>query len=168
MKLTWIIIISSFCLLISGCHNDANNSVTDVTVDTLSSPKDSIEQQPIETVPKPLFETVPTGMYQSLNTKLAAAAKKFNPEQVIKMYYPAKIAKVNSYEKIDVRTEKKGKQTIVTLTHDNQSDHISIQGHRLIMTLEKQKGQWQIVVLKQQFKCWIRKDNTLWGTEKCS
>jgi len=69
--------------------------------------------------------------------------------------------------KNDLAAKKEGNNTIVTLVHDNQP-HVSIQGHRIVMTLTKNNNQWEVLSIAQQFKCWSRKDGLVWGTNKCS
>ena len=139
------------------------STTIDSVQSSLPSPKKAI------LVPKKeAFDLIPEEIYRNLNTKLAASNKKISAQEVIKMYYPAELANKTSFEKIKVQTEIKALQTIVTLTHDNQSEHLLIQGHRIIMTLEKKDAHWQIVALRQQYKCWIRTAGALWSNYKCS
>lgn len=168
-QISFLLLLVCLSLLIT-CTNDAtsetdNNATT--SQDSIPSP-----QAPDSTTTilpkKEAFDIIPEGMYKNLNAKLAASNKKLSAKEVAKMYYPAEISKKTSFEKIKVQTEKKGTQTIVTLTHDNQSEHIRIQGHRIVMTLEQKNAHWQIVSLQQQYKCWIRKEGALWSNDKCS
>lgn len=162
--------ITYSCSLLISCQSDKRSSTikTNVKEDTLQNEPLSSNKALLKPVKKEAFNLIPEGVYQELNTKLAASTKKISAKEVAKMYYPAKIADNTSFEKIDLQTEKKGTQTIVTLTHDNQSEHIRIQGHRIVMTLEQKGTQWQIVSIKQQFKCWIREKKALWSNDKCS
>lgn len=167
----YFLLITCLSLLIA-CTNDVTNetnSNSTTSQDSIPSPQAS--DNTTTTLPKKeveAFDLIPEGMYQNFNAKLAASNKKLSAKEVAKMYYPAEISKKTSFEKIKVQTEKKGTQTIVTLTHDNQSEHIRIQGHRIVMTLEQKNAHWQIVSLQQQYKCWIRKEGPLWSNDKCS
>lgn len=168
MKLNLYFIGITFTCLLTACKNDTATSKTEVEViDSIATTIPS--QTNITSTEKKAFDIVPEGIYRSLNEKLAASNKKISPTDIMQMYYPAKISNKASFEKIDLQTEQKEAQTIVTLTHDNQSEHIRIQGHRIIMTLEAtSKTQWKILSIQQQFKCWIRKDGALWSNDKCS
>ncbi|BDS11049.1 hypothetical protein [Aureispira anguillae] len=160
-----------FAFLLLGCQSETNQTSTKTVHQTDTTVHNNIRQeskQPIVTASENSFEAIPAGQYRSLNEKLKKTTKTISAKEVIKLYYPAKITNEKSYEKIDVQSEEKGGQTIVTLTHDNQSEHVSIQGHRIVMTLQQKDKHWQIVALKQQFKCWVRKNGILWGTDKCS
>ncbi len=158
--------------LLTACQSDKTTSATETSENQDStkstSPPNKASSTPITTTVEETFDVIPEGIYRSLNAKLAASNKKMTAKEIVKMYYPAEISDKTSFEKINVQTEKKGPQTIVTLTHDNQSEHISIQGHRIVMTLEQKDAHWQIVDLQQQYKCWIRKDGGLWSNDKCS
>lgn len=163
------LLISCFGLLMACQSETPAPAVETKAKQDSSSNKVSLNETKVAAVsPKEAFEIVPEGVYRNLNVKLAASNKKMTPLEVAKMYYPAQIADQTSFEKIEVQTEKKGAQTIVTLTHDNQSEHISIQGHRIVITLEEKKAHWQIVAIQQQFKCWLRKEGALWSNDKCS
>ena len=170
-QLLHILLITSLSLL-TACQSDNTTSTTatskkqDSTQNT--SLPNKVAPKATTTTVEETFDVIPEGMYRSLNAKLAASSKKMTAKEIVKMYYPAEISDKTSFEKIKVQTEKKGAQTIVTLTHDNQSEHISIQGHRIVMTLEQKEAHWQIVALQQQYKCWIRKDGVLWSNNKCA
>jgi hypothetical protein len=162
------LLITSFGLLIA-CTSDATTETNDSQTSQDSIPNVQASDNTATPVPeKEAFDVIPEGMYKKLNAKLAASSKKLSAKEVAKMYYPAEISKKTSFEKIKVQTEEKGTQTIVTLTHDNQSEHILIQGHRIVMTLEQKDAHWQIISLQQQYKCWIRKGGALWSNDKCS
>jgi hypothetical protein len=159
------------CLgLLTACQADIPASSTDVNPAENSTPNNLSPNKASLTpiTEKEAFDVIPEGMYRNLNAKLAASSKKMSAKEIVKMYYPAEISDNTSFEKIKVQTEKKGTQTIVTLTHDNQSEHILIQGHRIVMTLEQKDAHWQIVSMQQQYKCWIRKEGALWSNGKCS
>jgi len=168
MKQTLIfLLITCFALLIACKTDTTTTAETNTTQDSI--PNNQASNNIATPVPeKEAFDIVPEGMYRDLNAKLAASSKKLSAKEVVQMYYPAEISDNTSFEKIKVQTEEKGTQTIVTLTHDNQSEHILIQGHRLVMTLEQKDAHWQIVSLQQQYKCWIRKEGGLWSNDKCS
>jgi hypothetical protein len=162
------LLISCFGLLMA-CQPETATLAVETKANQDSIPnKTALNESKVAASPKEAFEIVPEGVYHSLNAKLAASSKKMSPKEVAKMYYPAQISNQTSFEKIEVQTEKKGTQTIVTLTHDNQSEHIRIQGHRIVITLEEKEAQWQIILIQQQFKCWLRKDGVLWSNDKCS
>jgi hypothetical protein len=174
MKQTLVfLLINCFGLLIA-CKTDPETTTTTTTNSTQDSIQNiSQNNQPSNNSTNPVaekeaFDIIPEGIYRDLNAKLAASNKKRTAKEIVQMYYPAEISDETSFEKIKVQTEKKGTQTIVTLTHDNQSEHILIQGHRIVMTLEPKDAHWQIVSLQQQYKCWIRKEGGLWSNDKCS
>ena len=164
----------TLAFLLMNCFGLLVACTTDSTATELNTTQDSIQNNQSSNnsanpvAEKEAFDIVPEGMYRDLNAKLAASSKKRTAKEIAQMYYPAKISDHTSFEKIKIQTEKKGTQTIVTLTHDNQSEHILIQGHRIVMTLEQKDVHWQIVSLQQQYKCWIRKKGGLWSNDKCS
>lgn len=163
-------LLSLFYLLIS-CQSEPATTSPDQPISKSDSNNtyNTLPTASKEVTTPEAFENVPAGVYQNLNEKLAASTSKKTAKEVAQMYYPAKISNKTSFEKIDIQTQKEGTQTIVTITHDNQSEHTSIQGHRIVMTLEKKGTHWQIVSIQQQFKCWIRKENgATWSSDKCS
>lgn len=110
------------------------------------------------------FEEVDPTMF---NKTLSQQKKKLSPEEIIKLYYPAVIPKDDhSFQNIKTETKIEGDKTIVTLTHDNQP-HITIQGHRIVMALTKEKGEWKVLSIAQQFKCWMRKGGVVWSSDRC-
>ena len=165
----YFLLISCFNLLIA-CQTDTTPVTVELNTDqdTISNEPSSHNEQEKPVTQKETFDLVPEGMYRDLNKKLAASSKKISPKEVVQMYYPAEISKSTSFEKIEVQTKKEGAKTIVTLTHDNQSEHIRIQGHRIVMILEQKDAHWQIVSIQQQYKCWIREESSLWSNDKCS
>lgn len=153
-----------------SCNNSEN------TPSTIDDPAqtDSIETSSTSTtVPTTTSSEFKEGAFEevnpaALNAKLAEATSKLSPEDVVKMHYPAKTPNHHgTYEKIDVQTKQEGDKTIVTLTHDNQP-HITVQGHRIVMTMQQKEKQWEVLSIQQQFKCWVRKDGITWSTYKCS
>jgi Icc-related predicted phosphoesterase len=161
MKAFFIPVLILFA--ISACKNDNSNSENNN-----SNPSDSIS----EVIKGPVSETEMSDFEEvdidAFNEKLAKENKSMNPEEILSFYYPAVIPENDdSNQKIDVSSRVEGEHTIVTLVHDNQP-HIVIQGHRLVMTLTKNDDKWIVLGLKQQFKCWLRKDNVVWSTDKCS
>jgi len=157
-------ILTSFFSLLVACKTDTTPTTVNVIDNNQLPSKDTIKS----TLKREAFEVIRKEMYQELNATLAVSTKKINAKEIVQMYYPAKVSDKTSFEKIEIKTKQKGTQTIVTLTHDNQSEHIRVQGHRIVMTLEQKGTQWQIVSIKQQFKCWIRENKTLWSNDKCS
>lgn len=173
-QILFFFLINCFGLLIA-CTTAPETTETKTNQDPIqaNNQENSQNKQPSKIPATPVleqeaFDVVPEGMYRELNAQLAASSKKISAQEVLQMYYPAEISNKTSFEKIKVETEKKGRQTIVTLTHDNQSEHLRIQGHRMVMTLEQKEAHWQIVSLQQQYKCWIRKEGVLWSKDKCS
>lgn len=165
------LLINCLGLLIS-CNTNPSTETNNSQVSQDSLPQNQASETATTASVTPsateAFDIIPEGMYRDLNAKLAASTKKISAKEVVKMYYPAEISKKTSFEKIKVETQERGGKTIVTLTHDNQSEHILIQGHRIVMTLEQKEAHWQIVSLQQQYKCWIRKEGALWSNDKCS
>jgi len=161
-------------LLIIGCGNsNSDNTENIIPPDStkLSATESNEANKLVEKEKSTSYSQ--DGKFEDINTDylkalLVKEKKALSAKDVIKLYYPAKIQNENnSYEKIDIQTKKEGNNTIVTLVHDNQP-HVSIQGHRIVMTLTKNNNQWEVLSIAQQFKCWSRKDGLVWGTNKCS
>lgn len=95
--------------------------------------------------------------------------KRMSPRQQFELYYPAKIPDGSaSYEYIEIDEKLKGDTATVTMVHDNQA-HIAVQGHKIIMKLVLDKGEWKINSVIQQFKCWKRsKLDPKWSAYPCS
>lgn len=165
LNLLWI----SGLLSLMACQTDTTTTDKNNTQDSLKSDlSPNLNEKSLVATPKEAFDLVPEGIYRDLNAKLAASKSKMSAKEVIQMYYPAKVSNNTSFEKIDIQEKKEGSKTIVTLTHDNQSEHIRIQGHRILMTLEQKAAHWQIVSIQQQYKCWLRTEGALWSNDKCS
>ncbi len=154
------------CVFVIAACTDDNvdsdniNSVSTDSVSMINEVKDSENNSGLSD-----FEEVDIDAF---NEKLAKENKSMNPKEILSFYYPAVIPEDDdSNQKIDLSSRVEGDKTIVTLVHDNQP-HIVIQGHRLVMTLTKNDNKWVVLNLKQQFKCWVRKDNIIWSTDKCS
>lgn len=149
----------------TACNSD---NATNATVASTTDSVQTTETKPVDNKPiaqENAFEEVSPDAF---NKKLSEQKQKLSPEAVIKLYYPAVIPKDDdSFQKIAIETKTEGDKTIVTIVHDNQP-HIVIQGHRIVMTMTKEKGQWKVLSIAQQFKCWVRKAGVVWGVDKCS
>lgn len=87
---------------------------------------------------------------------------------IIRNYYPAKVASTEGFESITINERQSGDTTIVVLTHDNQP-HVTVQGHRIELFLRKGKQGWTVLKIQQQFKCWKRTKGTrVWSSYPCS
>ena len=152
-------------LIIIGCENYKSvKDDSDIKDSIITSTEKFVKKQSVE-VEYTGFEDINIAVFKE---KLAIHNNKLSPKEIISLYYPAVIPGADdSYQKIEISSRVDGDKTIVTLIHDNQP-HIVIQGHRIVMTLTKNESKWEVISIKQQFKCWLRKDGVVWGTDRCS
>lgn len=164
-----LFILFALFVIITSCNSSNTEKTAVDTTDTtnsivaIDSPSTSVKKE-VPNFREGDYEEVNVDAFNAL---LAKEKKALSPQEVMTKYYPAVIPKEStSFENIKIDKKIEGNNTIVTLTHDNQP-HIVIQGHRLVMELTKEKGQWKVLSLKQQFKCWKRR-GIVWGVDRCS
>ncbi len=112
------------------------------------------------------FEIINT---DELNRVLLEETKDLSAREVMELYYPRELetGEGNENEKITVseKTLKNG-NTEITLIHDNRLDD-SVKGEKYIMELKGTDGEWEVVSLKKNWKCWDGRGHVDWGTELC-
>ena len=85
----------------------------------------------------------------------------------MQLYYPFEVENREGNEEINIneKTLENG-NTLVTLIHDNQMDD-SVKGEKFIMELAKSEGQWNVLSIKKNWKCYEGRGHTDWGTAFC-
>ena len=157
-----------FLGLFIACNSDnSENNTTTTSADSTQTIADTISttKEPIKASQNNEFETVDHSIFSS---QLAKESQSISPKAIIKLYYPAVIKEGDSSnEKIDIDSKTEGDKTIVTLVHENQP-HASIQGLKIVMTLSKKGGKWEVLSIQRQCKCWFRpRGDNSWGTIPC-
>lgn len=155
-------------LILSACSEEVNNSIGQQECDNLSPIRLMESDNSIDASvhQAELIDTVDISWFLNRNEE---KLKRMSPRQQFELYYPAKVPEGStSYEFIDVNEKINGDTATVTMIHDNQA-HIAVQGHKIIMKLVLNEGEWKIISIFQQFKCWKRpKSDPVWSAYVCS
>ncbi len=101
------------------------------------------------------------------NQIVAGHEKDLSAKEVMQLYYPFEVENSEGNEEINIneKTLENG-NTLVTLIHDNQMDD-SVKGEKFIMELAKSEGQWNVLSIKKNWKCYEGRGHTDWGTAFC-
>lgn len=102
-----------------------------------------------------------------LNKILTKIEVNRSAKEIMELYYPYKVAANEGNEKISIQEEAlKNGNLLVTLIHDNFLDD-SVKGEKHLMELKKEKGEWTVISIKKNWKCWEGRGHTDWGIELC-
>lgn len=102
-----------------------------------------------------------------LNRTLRQADKNLSSREVMQLFYPYQVKSSEGNEKINIEEEKLDNgNTLVTLIHDNLMDD-SVKGKKYVIELYKKEGNWVVLSLKKNWKCWEGRGHSNWDTEFC-
>ena len=106
--------------------------------------------------------------FADLNAELQKASDTLGPKEIMRKFYPAQVESGEGNERIDIRETKLSDGTTeIELIHDNLMDD-SVKAKKFLMILKGEKGKWQIVSLKHNWRCWSGRGNETWSTELCT
>lgn len=106
--------------------------------------------------------------FSELNMELQNTSELLSPKEIMRKFYPTRVESGEGNESIDMReTQLNNEITEVELIHDNLMDD-SVKGKKFVMGLRGKNGKWQIVSLKNNWKCWPGRGSENWGTELCN
>ncbi len=147
IKYITLLLFSSFLFLLACNKSISNNKFPD------AFPNESFE----ELDPSAFNESIKEARYIT------------NAGAFMELYYPNKVApNAEGNESIDITpTDLKNGYHKVLMIHDRMLDD-SQRGIKLIMIAKEDKGLWQVVMVKKNWRCWKGRGHEDWGTENCN
>ena len=152
-----LLLFASTLGLLSSCNEQGSNISKELK-------EQNVEVEKPGQKDKEFFELINTN---ELNKMLSRENKDLSAEDVMKIYYPAKVETGEGNEKIEISEEiATNGNTIVTLIHDNLLDD-SVKGEKYLMELKKTEDKWVVISLIKNWKCRNGRGHTDWGIELC-
>lgn len=106
--------------------------------------------------------------FNYLNKILSQKTEKLSVRQIMNIYYPININNEEGNQIITIQERNLDNGTIeVELIHDNQLDD-SIKAVKHLMILNNEGGNWEVISLKKNWKCWDGRGHTNWNIELCN
>lgn len=106
--------------------------------------------------------------FNYLNKILSQKTEKLSVRQIMNIYYPINIDNEEGNQIITIQERNLDNGTIeVELIHDNQLDD-SIKAVKHLMILNNEGGNWEVISLKKNWKCWDGRGHTNWNIELCN
>lgn len=102
-----------------------------------------------------------------LNNEIRASSENLSPKEIMKMFYPVNTESGEGNERIVLSEDLLDDgTTVVELIHENMMDD-SVRSKKYVMGLKSADKKWQVVFLKNNWKCWPGRGHEDWGTETC-